>query len=565
MQRVARLWPWMGKTRAWGAHGLRGYHGDKAVTVGTEAEAGSALFKENHERMKILVAELNERTEKIRLGGGEKARQRHMSRGKLLPRERIDQLLDPGSPFLEFSQFAGYQLYGDEEVPAGGIITGIGSVSGVECLIVANDATVKGGSYYPITVKKHVRAQEIAKQNHLPCIYLVDSGGANLPRQADVFPDRDHFGRIFYNQAVMSSMGIAQIAVVMGSCTAGGAYVPAMADESIIVKNQGTIFLGGPPLVKAATGEEVSAEDLGGADLHCRKSGVTDHYALDDCHALHLARKAIQSLNYQKKLDVTVEAPDEPLFPAEELYGIVGDNLKKSFDIKEVIARIVDGSRFHEFKAFYGDTLVTGFARIFGYPVGIIGNNGVLFSESAKKGTHFIELCCQRNIPLIFLQNITGFMVGREYEAGGIAKDGAKMVTAVACANVPKITVIVGGSYGAGNYGMCGRAYSPRFLYMWPNARISVMGGEQAATVLATITKDQRAREGKEFSAEDEMALKEPIIRRFEEEGSPYYSSARLWDDGIIDPADTRLVIGLSLSAALNAPTKKTNFGIFRM
>uniref|UniRef100_UPI00398E71BE methylcrotonoyl-CoA carboxylase beta chain, mitochondrial n=1 Tax=Pristiophorus japonicus TaxID=55135 RepID=UPI00398E71BE len=550
---------------AWAAARPRGYHGDQVATVGSEPESNSALFQENHDRMKILVTELSERAEKIRLGGGEKARQRHTSRGKLLPRERIDRLLDPGSPFLEFSQFAGYQLYGEEEVPAGGIITGIGRVSGVECLIVANDATVKGGSYYPITVKKHVRAQEIATQNHLPCIYLVDSGGANLPRQADVFPDREHFGRIFYNQANMSAMGIAQIAVVMGSCTAGGAYVPAMADESIIVKNQGTIFLGGPPLVRAATGEEVSAEDLGGADLHCRKSGVTDHYALDDSHALHLARKIVRNLNYQKKVDVTVEAPEEPLFPAEELYGVVGDNLKKSVDVKEVIARIVDGSIFNEFKAFYGDTLVTGFARIFGYPVGIIGNNGVLFSESAKKGTHFIELCCQRNIPLIFLQNITGFMVGREYEAGGIAKDGAKMVTAVACANVPKITVIVGGSYGAGNYGMCGRAYSPRFLYMWPNARISVMGGEQAATVLATITKDQRARDGKEFSAEDEAALKDPIIRRFEEEGSPYYSSARLWDDGIIDPADTRLVLGLSLSAALNAPTKKTNFGIFRM
>ncbi|XP_048450879.1 methylcrotonoyl-CoA carboxylase beta chain, mitochondrial isoform X1 [Rhincodon typus] len=551
--------------RAWPGPRPRRYHGDKVATVGSEPDTNSDLFQENYERMKALVTELNERAEKIRLGGGDKARQRHTSRGKLLPRERIDRLLDPGSPFLEFSQFAGYQLYGEEEVPAGGIITGVGRVSGVECLIVANDATVKGGSYYPITVKKHVRAQEIAIQNHLPCVYLVDSGGANLPRQADVFPDRDHFGRIFYNQANMSAMGIAQIAVVMGSCTAGGAYVPAMADESIIVKNQGTIFLGGPPLVKAATGEEVSAEDLGGADLHCRKSGVTDHYALDDAHALHLARKAVRNLNYQKKLDVPVEAPEEPLFPADELYGVVGDNLKKSVDVKEVIARIVDGSRFSEFKAFYGDTLVTGFARIFGYPVGIIGNNGVLFSESAKKGTHFIELCCQRNIPLIFLQNITGFMVGREYEAGGIAKDGAKMVTAVACANVPKITVIVGGSYGAGNYGMCGRAYSPRFLYMWPNARISVMGGEQAATVLATITKDQRAREGKEFSSEDEAALKEPIIRRFEEEGSPYFSSARLWDDGIIDPADTRLVLGLSLSAALNAPTKKTNFGIFRM
>uniref|UniRef100_A0A8C3UMC1 methylcrotonoyl-CoA carboxylase n=1 Tax=Catharus ustulatus TaxID=91951 RepID=A0A8C3UMC1_CATUS len=486
----------------------------------------------------------------------------HTSRGKLLPRERIDKLIDPGSPFLEFSQFAGYQLYGNEEVPAGEIpviyIT-------YDCLIVANDATVKGGTYYPITVKKHLRAQEIAMQNHLPCLYLVDSGGANLPRQAEVFPDRDHFGRIFYNQAVMSSQGIPQIAVVMGSCTAGGAYVPAMADESIIVGKQGTIFLGGPPLVKAATGEQVSAEDLGGADLHCRKSGVTDHYALDDNHALHLARKVVRSLNLQKKVDVTIEPSEEPLFPADEIYGIVGDQLKRNFDVKEVIARIVDGSRFDEFKALYGDTLVTGFARIFGYPVGIIGNNGVLFSESAKKGTHFIQLCCQRNIPIVFLQNITGFMVGREYEAGGIAKDGAKMVTAVACANVPKITVIIGGSYGAGNYGMCGRAYSPRFLYMWPNARISVMGGEQAATVLATIAKDQKAREGKQLSEADEAALKEPIIRRFEEEGNPYYSSARLWDDGIIDPADTRLVLGLSLSAALNAPTKKTEFGVFRM
>ncbi|XP_043920370.1 methylcrotonoyl-CoA carboxylase beta chain, mitochondrial [Protopterus annectens] len=469
------------------------------------------------------------------------------------------------SPFLELSQFAGYQLYGSEEVPSGGIITGIGRVSGVECMIVANDPTVKGGTYYPITVKKHLRAQEIASENHLTCIYLVDSGGANLPRQAEVFPDREHFGRIFYNQAVMSSQGISQIAAVMGSCTAGGAYVPAMADESIIVRKQGTIFLGGPPLVKAATGEEVSAEDLGGADLHCRKSGVTDHYAADDAHALHLARKSVRSLNYQKKLDVTVEPPEEPIFSADELYGIVGDNLKRNFDVREVISRIVDGSKFDEFKALYGDTLVTGFSRIFGYPVGIIGNNGVLFSESAKKGTHFIQLCCQRNIPLIFLQNITGFMVGREYEAGGIAKDGAKMVTAVACASVPKLTVIIGGSYGAGNYGMCGRAYSPRFLYMWPNARISVMGGEQAATVLATVAKDQKAREGKEFSAAEEAALKEPIIRRFEEEGNPYYSSARLWDDGIIDPSDTRLVLGLSLSAALNAPTKKTQFGVFRM
>ncbi|KAK0136056.1 Methylcrotonoyl-CoA carboxylase beta chain, mitochondrial [Merluccius polli] len=509
---------------------------------------------ENYERMQALVEELKTRSEKVKLGGGEKARNLHTSRGKLLPRERIDRLLDPGTPFLEFSQFAAYQLYGKEEVPAGGIITGIGRVSGVECVIVANDATVKGGTYYPVTVKKHLRAQEIAQQNHLPCIYLVDSGGANLPRQAEVFPDRDHFGRIFFNQARLSSEGLAQIAVVMGSCTAGGAYVPAMADESIIVRKQGTIFLGGPPLVKAATGEEVSAEDLGGADLHCKKSGVTDHYALDDNHALHLARKA-----------VTTELPEPPLYPADELYGIVGANLKRNFDVREVIARIVDGSKFDEFKAQYGDTLVTGFSRIFGYPVGIIGNNGVLFSESAKKGTHFIELCCQRKIPLIFLQNITGFMVGREYEAGGIAKDGAKMVTAVACANVPKITVLIGGSYGAGNYGMCGRAYSPRFLYMWPNSRISVMGGEQAATVLATVTKDKKAREGKEFTAEQEAAMKEPIVRRFEEEGSPYFSSARLWDDGIIDPADTRLVLGMSLSAALNAPIKKTQFGVFRM
>ncbi|XP_076995625.1 methylcrotonoyl-CoA carboxylase beta chain, mitochondrial [Tamandua tetradactyla] len=547
------------------APGLRAYRGDAGATLGTRPDPGSAVYQENYEQMKALVNQLHERAQSIRLGGGEKARALHISRGKLLPRERIDNLIDPGSPFLEFSQFAGYQLYGKEEVPAGGIITGIGRVSGVECMIVANDATVKGGSYYPVTVKKHVRAQEIALQNRLTCIYMVDSGGANLPRQADVFPDRDHFGRIFYHQAIMSSKNIAQIAIVMGSCTAGGAYVPAMADENIIVRKQGTIFLAGPPLVKAATGEEVSAEDLGGADLHCRKSGVTDHYALDDKHALHLARKAVKNLNYQKKLDVNIDPSEDPVFPADELYGIVGTNLKRNFDVREVIARVVDGSRFSEFKAFYGDTLVTGFARIFGYPVGIIGNNGVLFSESARKGTHFIQLCCQRNIPLLFLQNITGFMVGRDYEAEGIAKDGAKMVTAVACANVPKITVIIGGSYGAGNYGMCGRAYSPRFLYMWPNARISVMGGEQAANVLATIARDQKAREGKQFSSADEAALKEPIVKRFEEEGNPYYSSARLWDDGIIDPADTRLVLGLSLSAALNAPIQKTDFGTFRM
>uniref|UniRef100_A0A3Q1BZZ4 Methylcrotonoyl-CoA carboxylase beta chain, mitochondrial n=1 Tax=Amphiprion ocellaris TaxID=80972 RepID=A0A3Q1BZZ4_AMPOC len=572
--------PWLLRCRSLPLVCSRTYHADKVAPIGSQPDKLSSEYQENYDRMKVLVDELRSRAEKISLGGGEKARKLHTSRGKLLPRERIDKLLDPWSPFLEFSQFAAYELYGTEEVPAGGIITGIGRVSGVECVIVANDATVKGGTYYPITVKKHLRAQEIAQQNHLPCIYLVDSGGANLPRQADVFPDRDHFGRIFFNQARLSSEGIAQIAVVMGSCTAGGAYVPAMADESIIVRKQGTIFLGGPPLVysicdsctsellctvKAATGEEVSAEDLGGADLHCKKSGVTDHYALDDDHALHLARKAVRNLNYKPKIGVNIEPSEDPLYPADELYGIVGDNLKRNFDVREVIARIVDGSKFDEFKAFYGDTLVTGFSRIYGYPVGIIGNNGVLFSESAKKGTHFIELCCQRNIPLIFLQNITGFMVGREYEAGGIAKDGAKMVTAVACANVPKITVIIGGSYGAGNYGMCGRAYSPRFLYMWPNSRISVMGGEQAATVLATITKDQRAREGKEFTAEQEAAMKEPIVRRFEQEGSPYYSSARLWDDGIIDPADTRMVLGLSLDAALNAPSQKTRFGVFRM
>ncbi|XP_073933428.1 methylcrotonoyl-CoA carboxylase beta chain, mitochondrial [Castor canadensis] len=545
--------------------GLRAYHGDSVAALGTQLNSGSAIYQENYEQMKALVNQLHERAQYVRLGGSEKARALHTARGKLLARERIDNLIDPGSPFLELSQFAGYQLYGDEEVPSGGIITGIGRVSGIECMIVANDATVKGGTYYPITVKKHLRAQEVALQNRLPCIYLVDSGGANLPRQAEIFPDRDHFGRIFYNQAIMSSKNIMQIAVVMGSCTAGGAYVPAMADENIIVRKQGTVFLAGPPLVKAATGEEVSAEDLGGADLHCRKSGVIDHYALDDHHALHLTRKVVRSLNYQKKLDVTVEPSEEPLFPADELYGIVGANLKRNFDVREVVARIVDGSRFNEFKAFYGDTLVTGFARIFGYPVGIIGNNGVLFSESAKKGAHFIELCCQRNIPLLFLQNITGFMVGREYEAEGIAKDGAKMVAAVACAKVPKITVIIGGSYGAGNYGMCGRAYSPRFLYMWPNARISVMGGEQAATVLATVARDQKAREGKQFSSAEEASLKEPIIKRFEEEGNPYYSSARLWDDGIIDPVDTRLVLGLSISAALNAPIQKTEFGIFRM
>lgn len=545
--------------------GPRAYHGDSVATLGTQPDSGSAIYKENYEQMKTLVNQLYERAQNIKLGGSKKARERHISRGKLLARERVDVLIDPGSPFLELSQFAGYQLYDNEEVPAGGIITGIGRVSGIECMIIANDATVKGGTYYPVTVKKHLRAQEIALQNRLPCIYLVDSGGANLHRQEDIFSDRDHFGRIFYYQAIMSSKNIAQIAVIMGTCTAGGAYIPALADENIIVRKQGTIFLAGPPLVKAATREEVSAEELGGADLHCRKSGVTDYYALDDSHALHLTRKIVRNLNYQKKLDVTIELSEDPLFPADELYGIVGTNLKRNFDIREVIARIVDGSKFSEFKALYGDTLITGFARIFGYPVGIIGNNGVLFSESAKKGAHFIQLCCQRNIPLLFLQNITGFMVGREFEAEGIAKDGAKMVAAVACANVPKITVIIGGSFGAGNYGMCGRGFSPRFLYLWPNARISVMGGEQAASVLATVKKEQNAQEGKQFSSADEAALKECIIKKFEEQGNPYYSSARLWDDGIIDPVDTRLVLGLSLSAAFNAPIQKTDFGIFRM
>jgi len=543
----------------------RNYFADNAVTVGTPQERNSESFQENYERMQLLVSKLKSNVQEVSEGGGAKATQRHKSKGKLVARERITALIDPSSPFLELSQMAAKDLYGADIVPAGGIVTGIGRVMGHECMIVANDATVKGGTYFPVTVKKHLRAQEIAQQNQLPCIYLVDSGGANLPRQADVFPDRDHFGRIFYNQANMSAQGIAQIAVVLGSCTAGGAYVPAMADESIIVRRQGTIFLAGPPLVKAATGEEITAEELGGADLHCGKSGVTDHYAVDDLHALHLARRAVGNLNLVKKPDVSFTEPEEPLYPADDIYGIVGDNVKKTYDIREVISRIVDGSRFDEFKAKYGETLVTGFARLHGYPVGIIANNGVLFAESSMKGAHFVELCCQRRIPLIFLQNITGFMVGREAEAGGIAKHGAKLVTAVACAQVPKLTVLVGGSYGAGNYGMCGRAYSPRFLYMWPNARISVMGGEQAAGVMAQISQEKRKREGKPWTTEEENALKAPILQKYEEEGSPYYSSARLWDDGIIDPADTRKVLALSLSATLNAPIAQTKFGIFRM
>jgi len=531
----------------------------------TTCDPQSDVYKSNYESMSKAVEQLKKVTQQIVTGGAAEARKRHTSQKKLLVRDRIDKLIDPNTPFLEFSQLAGYQVYGDEEVPAAGIITGIGQIHGRECVIIANDATVKGGTYYPLTVKKQLRAQEIARENRLPCIYLVDSGGANLPRQADVFPDKEHFGRTFYNEATMSAAGIPQIAVVMGSCTAGGAYVPAMADQSIIVRRQGTIFLAGPPLVKAATGEVVSAEDLGGGDLHCRQSGVTDYYAMDDGHALHLTRRVVSNLNYSKPQQVVMKPVVEPLYPAEELYGIVGDNLKRVYDVREVIARLVDGSEFDEFKRLYGETLVTGFAHIHGYPVGILGNNGVLFSESALKGAHFIQLCCQLKVPLLFLQNITGFMVGRDAEAGGIAKNGAKLVNAVACAQVPKITVLIGGSYGAGNYGMAGRSYSPRFLYMWPNSRISVMGGEQAAQVLTQITSEQRKRQKQEFTAEEEKAIRDPILRKYEHEGSPYYASARLWDDGVIDPMDTRLVLGLSLSASLNAPIEETRFGVFRM
>ncbi|MEK9832215.1 MAG: carboxyl transferase domain-containing protein [Rhodospirillaceae bacterium] len=530
----------------------------------SSVDTRSDLFAGNTAAMKDAVADLREKVAQIEQGGGEKARDRHLGRGKLLPRDRIDTLLDEGTAFLEFSQFAGWEMY-EDTVPAGGILTGIGRVSGRECVIVANDATVKGGTYFPITVKKHLRAQEIARQNNLPCIYLVDSGGANLPQQDDVFPDRDHFGRIFYNQATMSSEGIPQIASVMGSCTAGGAYVPAMSDEAIIVKDQGTIFLAGPPLVKAATGEVVSAEDLGGADVHTRVSGVADHLAEDDTHALSLVRRIVANLNRPKQIDLELAEARDPLYAAEELYGVVNADIRKPYDVREVIARIVDGSEFDEFKARYGDTLVTGFARIHGYPVGIVANKGILFSESAQKGAHFIELCSQRGIPLVFLQNIAGFMVGQKYEAGGIAKDGAKMVTAVACAAVPKFTVIIGGSFGAGNYGMCGRAYSPRFLWMWPNARISVMGGPQAANVLAQVRRDNIEGRGESWSVEDEAAFKKPIEDQYESQGHPYYASARLWDDGIIDPADTRRVLGLGLSAALNAPIEETRFGVFRM
>ncbi|HEY4044544.1 MAG TPA: carboxyl transferase domain-containing protein [Rhodopila sp.] len=518
----------------------------------------------NAETMRALVADLRNTAEHVRLGGGQTVRERHLSRGKLLPRDRVRALIDPVSPFLEIGQLAAHGMYGGE-VPSAGIITGIGRVSGRECMIVANDATVKGGMYFPMTVQKHLRAQEVAQQNRLPCIYLVDSGGANLPNQDEVFPGRDHFGRIFYNQANMSSQGIAQIAVVMGSCTAGGAYVPAMSDETIIVRNQGTIFLAGPPLVKAATGEVVSAEELGGADVHSRTSGVTDHYAENDAHALGIARRVVASLNDVKRPPVELRQPVQPRYATEELYSIAPANLRTPYDVREVIARLADGSEFDEFKRLYGPTLVCGFARVWGYPVGIVANNGILFSESAQKGAHFIELCAQRGVPLVFLQNITGFMVGRRYEAGGIAKDGAKMVTAVATAAVPKFTIIIGGSFGAGNYGMCGRAYSPRFLWMWPNARIGVMRGEQAASVLATVRRDGIEARGGTWSAEEEEAFKAPIRDQYETQGHPYYSSARLWDDGVIDPADTRRVLALGLSASLNAPIPQTRFGLFRM
>ena len=532
--------------------------------INSKISTKSAEFAANVLAMQVQVDDLKTTLAHISQGGGAKSCERHISRGKLLPRERVQGLLDPGSPFLELSALAAHDVYG-EEVPAAGIITGIGRVSGQECVIVANDATVKGGSYYPLTVKKHLRAQAIAAENNLPCIYLVDSGGANLPRQDEVFPDREHFGRIFFNQANMSARNIPQIAAVMGSCTAGGAYVPAMADESIIVKEQGTIFLAGPPLVKAATGEIVTAEDLGGGDVHARISGVADHLANNDHHALDLARKAVARLNRVKPINGDLKEAIEPAYDAQEIYGIVPADSRKSYDVREIIARTVDGSDFDEFKALYGTTLVCGFARIFGYPVGIVANNGILFGESAQKGAHFIELCAQRKIPLVFLQNITGFMVGKQSENDGIAKHGAKMVTAVATANVPKFTVLIGGSFGAGNYGMCGRAYDPRFMFMWPNARISVMGGEQAAGVLAQVTRDKYERDGTQWSVEDEASFKQPIIDNYEHQGHPYYASARLWDDGVIDPADTRMVLGLSISASHNRVIEDTKFGVFRM
>ncbi|MFZ9510997.1 MAG: carboxyl transferase domain-containing protein [Burkholderiaceae bacterium] len=532
--------------------------------IESKLQPRSAEFQANAQAMQAVVDDLAVQVAKAAAGGGEAARARHVARGKLLPRERVQMLLDPGTPFLEIAPLAAHAMY-NGDAPCAGVIAGIGRVSGVDCMIVCNDATVKGGTYYPMTVKKHLRAQEIAAQNRLPCIYLVDSGGANLPNQDEVFPDREHFGRIFYNQANLSAQGIAQIAVVMGSCTAGGAYVPAMSDETIIVKNQGTIFLGGPPLVKAAIGEIVTAEELGGGDAHTRLSGVADHLANNDAHALALARQAVATLNRAKLQPHQLRAPVPPKYDPKELYGVIPTDTRKPYDVREVIARIVDGSEFHEFKARFGSTLVCGFAHIEGMPVGIVANNGVLFSESAQKGAHFIELCGQRKVPLIFLQNITGFMVGKKYENEGIARHGAKMVTAVATVNVPKFTVIIGGSYGAGNYGMCGRAYSPRFLWMWPNARICVMGGEQAAGVLATVRKDALAAKGQTLSAEEEDAIKRPILEQFGHQSHPYYSSARLWDDGVIDPADTRRVLALGLSAAMNAPIPEPKFGVFRM
>ena len=538
--------------------------GSHLAVLSSSFDPSRADLAANRTEWEAIAADLRTKRAEAALGGPEKARERHLARGKLLPRDRVAHLLDPGAPFLELGALAAHGVY-DEAIAGAGIITGIGRVSGREVMIVCNDSTVKGGTYYPLTVKKHLRAQEIARENRLPCVYLVDSGGANLPHQTEVFPDREHFGRIFFNQANLSAMGIPQIAVVMGSCTAGGAYVPAMSDETVIVRQQGTIFLGGPPLVKAATGEEVSAEDLGGADVHARISGVADHYAMDDVHAIAIARSIVANLNTRKPESVVLRDPRDPLYDASELEALVPTDLKKQYDIREVIARLVDGSEFDEFKALYGTTLVTGFAHLWGMPVGIIGNNGILFSESAVKGAHFIELCAQRKIPLLFLQNISGFMVGRQYESGGIAKDGAKLVTAVATAQVPKITLVVGGSFGAGNYGMCGRAYSPRFLFMWPNARISVMGGEQAASVLATIRRDNFKADGKNWNAKDEEAFKAPIRAKYEEEGNPYYASARLWDDGIILPSETRRVLGLALSASLNAPIPDTRFGVFRM
>jgi 3-methylcrotonyl-CoA carboxylase beta subunit len=525
----------------------------------SSVSANTPAFKANAEAMGKLVSELKDKTAAAALGGDERSRKRHTERGKLLPRDRVERLIDPGAPFLELSPLAANGMY-DGDIHAAGIITGIGRVEGRECVIVCNDATIKGGTYYPVTVKKHLRAQEIARENRLPCIYLVDSGGANLPNQAEIFPDREHFGRIFYNQATLSAAGIPQIASVMGSCTAGGAYVPAMSDETVIVKNQGTIFLAGPPLVKAATGEVVSAEELGGGDVHTRVSGVADYLANDDTHALAIVRRVVAGLNHEKHPDIPIAAARAPLYDPAELDGIVPPSLMTQYDVREVIARLVDGSELDEFKQRYGTTLVAGFARIEGMPVGIVANNGILFSESALKAAHFVELCCQRRVPLLFLQNIAGFMVGRKYESGGIAKDGAKMVTAVACAQVPKITLIIGGSYGAGNYGMCGRAYGPRFLFTWPNSRISVMGGEQAASVLATVHRD-----ADKWTPEQAEAFKAPIRRKYEDEGNPYYATARLWDDGIIAPRDTRRVLALALSACLNAPVPDTKFGVFRM